>query len=206
MKISAIQNNKLIKNLIVATPLLLLPSATLPISSQQPIKDTFEKTTTQTQRIIPVHETKDVSPAIKVGKETVYPAVVVDKSENKLYFYDLGGYIDTILDVGLGKASTPTDTGLRIITGIEEFPYSKAPEKTLRHQSPEEYGSNVICLATVDTETGKITGTNGEFIHGTNKPNSIGKNQSKGCIRLHNEDVEKLASWLFVGQYVLIKD
>ena len=47
---------------------------------------------------------------------------------------------------------------------------------------------------------------NGEFIHGTDKPESIGKNQSKGCVRLNNADVENLAEWLSVGQYVLIRE
>ena len=57
-----------------------------------------------------------------------------------------------------------------------------------------------------DEETGKITGSNGEFIHGTDKPDSVGKSQSKGCVRLNNADVENLAEWLMVGQYVLIKE
>lgn len=33
-------------------------------------------------------------------------------------------------------------------------------------------------------------------IHGTNEPDSIGKSVSMGCIRLHNEDVEALYSYL----------
>ncbi len=30
-------------------------------------------------------------------------------------------------------------------------------------------------------------------IHGTNDPSSIGKRVSRGCIRMHNEDIEKMA-------------
>ena len=33
-------------------------------------------------------------------------------------------------------------------------------------------------------------------IHGTNEPDSIGKSVSMGCIRMHNEDVEALYSYL----------
>jgi len=36
-------------------------------------------------------------------------------------------------------------------------------------------------------------------IHGTNEPDSIGKSVSMGCIRLHNEDVEALYSFLVEG-------
>lgn len=205
MKIVPIKTQNFIRKAMIVAPLMLMSSTTMPATSQ-PSKDMFELTSSNPQRLIPVHKSNDISPAVKVGKEVIYPAVVVDKSENKLYFYDMGGVLDSVFEVGLGKATTPTDTGLRVITGIEDYPYSNAPAKTLRHKSPEEYGPKVICLATVDTETGEITGSNGEFIHGTNKPESIGKNQSKGCIRLNNDDVKKLADWLFVGQYVLINE
>lgn len=33
-------------------------------------------------------------------------------------------------------------------------------------------------------------------IHGTNEPETIGKSESLGCVRLHNEDVEKVYSYL----------
>ncbi len=39
-------------------------------------------------------------------------------------------------------------------------------------------------------------------IHGTNKPWSIGRNESHGCIRMHNRDVEELYSWIPVGTQV----
>jgi peptidoglycan hydrolase-like protein with peptidoglycan-binding domain len=39
-------------------------------------------------------------------------------------------------------------------------------------------------------------------IHGTNKPWSIGRAESHGCIRMHNQDVEELFSWITVGTEV----
>ncbi|MGE7920747.1 L,D-transpeptidase family protein [Viridibacillus sp. NPDC093762] len=41
-------------------------------------------------------------------------------------------------------------------------------------------------------------------IHGTNDPSSIGKAVSHGCIRMHNEDVEELASIIPIGTPVFI--
>lgn len=41
-------------------------------------------------------------------------------------------------------------------------------------------------------------------IHGTNDPNSIGHAVSRGCIRMHNHDVEELASIVPIGTPVLI--
>jgi hypothetical protein len=43
-------------------------------------------------------------------------------------------------------------------------------------------------------------------IHGTNKPNSIGKDESLGCIRMYNEDVEELFDMVPLGTTVKIKN
>ncbi|MFB4162969.1 L,D-transpeptidase family protein [Alteribacillus sp. JSM 102045] len=41
-------------------------------------------------------------------------------------------------------------------------------------------------------------------IHGTNDPSSIGQAVSRGCIRMHNRDVEELASIIPIGTPVYI--
>ncbi len=42
-------------------------------------------------------------------------------------------------------------------------------------------------------------------IHGTNRPKLIGENVSSGCIRMHNEDVEKLFEMIPIGTKVYIE-
>jgi lipoprotein-anchoring transpeptidase ErfK/SrfK len=42
-------------------------------------------------------------------------------------------------------------------------------------------------------------------IHGTNRPSSIGKRVSKGCIRMYNRDVENLARYVGIGTPVIIR-
>ncbi|MBN6189312.1 L,D-transpeptidase [Aneurinibacillus sp. BA2021] len=44
----------------------------------------------------------------------------------------------------------------------------------------------------------------GYGIHGTNNPASIGKDVSKGCIRMYNEDVNELAGIVPIGTPVHI--
>jgi LysM repeat protein len=41
-------------------------------------------------------------------------------------------------------------------------------------------------------------------IHGTNEPDSIGKNESRGCVRMLNDDVEEVYDFLVVGSEVKI--
>ncbi|MTV50734.1 L,D-transpeptidase family protein [Heliobacillus mobilis] len=43
-------------------------------------------------------------------------------------------------------------------------------------------------------------------IHGTNKPWSIGKNESAGCIRMHNRDVEELYTYIPLKTVVRVID
>lgn len=42
-------------------------------------------------------------------------------------------------------------------------------------------------------------------IHGTNDPASIGKYVSKGCVRMHNQDVEELSKTIPIGTLVSIR-
>jgi len=46
----------------------------------------------------------------------------------------------------------------------------------------------------------------GYGIHGTVKPESIGKAESRGCIRMHNQDVEEIFDLVKHGTQVVIKD
>lgn len=41
-------------------------------------------------------------------------------------------------------------------------------------------------------------------IHGTNQPESVGKRESEGCVRLRNEDLARLLPYVYVGMPVII--
>ena len=50
-----------------------------------------------------------------------------------------------------------------------------------------------------------LTLSGGEYaIHGTNRPESIGKFASYGCIRMHNEDIADLFERVDVGTLVVV--
>ena len=50
----------------------------------------------------------------------------------------------------------------------------------------------------------KIPKFNSIGIHGTCKPESIGTRDSEGCIRLHNNDLQKLRDLIYLGMAVII--
>ena len=51
---------------------------------------------------------------------------------------------------------------------------------------------------------GMVFQADGYAIHGTNDPDSIGKYSSLGCVRLHNEAVEELYSFVSLGTEVVV--
>jgi len=189
---------------IVAAPLLA--------SNKTPVKgDRFEYTQTQqTKKVSPKGTTDETvlanapSPRVIVQGRKCNAVIVVDITKNILYKYDENGQPEIAYSVASGKSSTPTTVGARVVTHTETYPYSNAPAATKRRRNPNDYGPKIILLKMLDTETGE-TWDNGEFIHGNNKPSSIGKHVSGGCMRMDNEVIVELASQVKRGDIVIVK-
>ena len=102
-----------------------------------------------------------------------------------------------ILDapIGVAKENTPTPGGRYYTTEL------------LKPPDPNTvYGTYAYGLSGFSEVLQSFNGGPGQLgIHGTNDPSSIGKRVSSGCVRLRNEDIEKLAKVLPVGVPVVIK-
>lgn len=203
MRILSIQAPRVIKSLAIAAP-LLLASPIMKAHKFQAEQDVFVKT--EACPCDSIDKEMLCSPVVEVANDTIYPAVVVDISEGKLYHYNLGAYLEDVYPIASGKKSTPTKPALKVITGIEKYPYKSAPKATKRYKNPNDYGTYLLNLSNIDLATGKITGSDGQFIHGAFNPESIGKKVTKGCVRVNNDVIEILADRLSVGQYVLIRE
>ena len=82
--------------------------------------------------------------------------------------------------IAVGKKSTPTPPGHYTIATKTMYPGGVFGSRWLGLSIPH-YG-----------------------IHGTNNPSSIGQAVSKGCIRMHNHDVENLFQLVGIGTPVTI--
>jgi len=113
--------------------------------------------------------------------------ILIDKSTNKLYFYEKGKLIKSF-PVATGKKPSYTPEGLFTIhEKIKNRPYYK--EKIKGGDPKNPLGDRWLGLeVTVNGKTSYAYG-----IHGNNNEKSIGKYVSAGCIRMHNKDVR----WLF---------
>ncbi|WP_246627431.1 L,D-transpeptidase family protein [Paenibacillus solanacearum] len=107
--------------------------------------------------------------------------IIVDKTAHRLAVAS-GNIIVRSYAVGLGGSRTPEGT----------FAISEKVRNP-NGKSDGEFGSRGMTLS--DTNYA---------IHGTNKPSSIGKDQSLGCIRMRKEDIEELFDLVPLGTPVTI--
>jgi lipoprotein-anchoring transpeptidase ErfK/SrfK len=121
---------------------------------------------------------------------------VVSRSNYTLDLYLQNTFVKSF-KVGLGKTGRETPTGLWEVTSDKSIkPKWTDPDtkKTYYGTDPDyPLGTRWIGLKGID---GAAKGRTGFALHGTNKPEELGTNLSRGCIRLANPDVELLYSLL----------
>ena len=112
-----------------------------------------------------------------------------------------------------GKLKIKISLPKRTLTLYENgVPYKTYPVTIGKPESRSPVGEWVVINKGKKPETGPLgsrwLGLNVPWnvygIHGTNKPWEIGRATSKGCIRLHNQNVEELYEWVPLGTEVKI--
>jgi lipoprotein-anchoring transpeptidase ErfK/SrfK len=116
--------------------------------------------------------------------------IVVSFPDHKLALLE-GDRVIKIYDVAVGAPISPSPSGeYQIVQRLE---------------NPTYYKPGVVIGPGADNPLGpRWIGLNvkGFGIHGTNHPDSIGKNTSHGCIRLRNRDIQDLFARVQVGDHV----
>jgi lipoprotein-anchoring transpeptidase ErfK/SrfK len=124
--------------------------------------------------------------------------IVVRTSERSLYFV-IDQQRALRFPVGVGR-NGKTWTGIAQVEGKFVKPAWQAP--------PELGGGPVIPGGAANNPMGEaaLTLRGGEYaIHGTNRPESIGRFVSAGCIRMHNRDIVELYRLVPVGTPVIVE-
>ncbi|HTZ47177.1 MAG TPA: L,D-transpeptidase [Verrucomicrobiae bacterium] len=132
------------------------------------------------------------TPTTNATKSTAHPArrIVVSFPDHKLALLE-GDRVIKTYDVAVGASITPSPSG--------EFQIAQ------RLANPNYYRPGVVIGPGANNPLGpRWIGLNvkGFGIHGTNRPDSVGKNASHGCIRLRNHDIEDLFARVQVGDRV----
>jgi lipoprotein-anchoring transpeptidase ErfK/SrfK len=116
--------------------------------------------------------------------------VVVSIPDRKLAVIE--NDVVTVFPVAVGKPTTPSPTGtFTIVNRVSNPTYYAGKGKTVAPGAKNPVGTRWIGLS-----------QKGYGIHGTDQPKSIGFAKSHGCIRLRNEDVERLFERVRTGDVV----
>lgn len=118
--------------------------------------------------------------------------IVVSLPDRKLALIE-DGQVVKIYATAVGASSSPSPAGEFTIIHRIPKPTYYAPGKIIGPGASNPLGTRWLGLS-----------LKGFGIHGTNAPRSIGKNQSHGCIRLRNRDVEDLFERVRAGDRVEI--
>lgn len=121
-------------------------------------------------------------------------SIYVDKSQNVLLLKRDGEIIKTYICSTGANNSTPVGT-FKIEEKLVSPPWYKVGAIVPANSSEYELGTRWLGIS-----------MEGYGIHGTKDPNDIGKQITKGCVRLRNEDVEELYDIVPSGTEVEIVD
>lgn len=113
--------------------------------------------------------------------------IKVERAKFRLTLFEAGSEVMTV-PVGIGTGKTPTPVGRFYLASLLE-----PPEPDTIYGS-YAYGLSGYSETLLDWEGGGVIG-----LHGTNAPRSIGRAASHGCIRMRNEDIERLVPMLPLG-------
>lgn len=132
------------------------------------------------------------------------PGTIVVKTSQRRLYYVIDGFRALRFAVGVGRAGM-TWTGTAHIEGKYVRPAWSPPEM-IREENPNL--PDVIPGGAANNPMGDaaLTLRGGEYaIHGTNRPGSIGRFVSHGCIRMYNSDIRELYRLVHVGTTVVVE-
>ncbi len=125
---------------------------------------------------------------------TVNGKIVVDLSTKSLTYFVNGVEVLTAT-IAVGSSRNPTPTGTFFVTDSVELGYPDSP-----------WGPHALGLSAYSETITEYNGGPGIIgIHGTNKPGSIGKAASLGCVRMPNDVITALYGLVEIGTPVEIR-
>jgi L,D-transpeptidase ErfK/SrfK len=140
-------------------------------------------------------------PAMHVLPEAPRKGIVVNLAQSRLYYFAPGGGRVETHPITIGFIGKNTPLGTTKVVRKEPNP-TWYPPASIRREEP---GLPAAVPPGPDNPLGAFAlrlGWNNYLIHGTNKPDSIGRTVSHGCIRLYPEDIARLFGEVGVGTTV----
>jgi L,D-transpeptidase ErfK/SrfK len=149
-----------------------------------------------------------VGKTITVPNQYILPdaprtGIVVNLAERRLYYFPPGGKTVQTYPAGVGVKADATPLGVTRVVHKEDGPIW-VPPPSIRAERPE---LPISIGPGPDDPLGDYAlrlGWNNYLIHGTNKPDSVGRNVSHGCLHIYPEDIALLFKEVPVGTQVRV--
>ncbi|HVC55246.1 MAG TPA: L,D-transpeptidase family protein [Stellaceae bacterium] len=144
-------------------------------------------------------------PTIYILPDAPHRGIVINLGQYRLFYYPPGGDSVRTYPIGLGVIGWKTPLGTTRVVRKEPNPVWYPPP-SIRAQHPE---LPAVVPAGPDNPLGAFAlrlGWPNYLIHGTNKPDGVGRNVSHGCIHLYPEDIAQLFPLVPVGTPVRTVD
>jgi len=129
--------------------------------------------------------------------------IVINLAEQRLYYFPPGGGRIETYPIGVGVERRSTPIGTTSVIRKEANP-TWYPPPSIHAEDPD---LPAAMPPGPDNPLGAFAlhlGWSGYLIHGTDKPDGVGRNVSHGCLHLYPEDIERLFREVPVGTHVRV--
>jgi lipoprotein-anchoring transpeptidase ErfK/SrfK len=149
-----------------------------------------------------------ITPAAASGSVVVFngdvsPGTIVVRTNERRLYLVLGQGRAVVYPVGVGRAGQQWSG--RAIVESKRIRPAWAPPPDIKRENPRL--PDVIAGGAPNNPMGvaALVLSGGEYaIHGTNRPGSVGRFVSHGCIRMYNQDITDLYGRVGVGTQVIV--
>ncbi|MBR9903122.1 MAG: L,D-transpeptidase family protein [Gammaproteobacteria bacterium] len=162
---------------------------------------------------VPGEGTEVTIPGQFILPDEARTGIVINVAELRLYYYPEVEAGETprveTYPIGIGRDAYNTPLGITETTIRLENPAWYPPESIRREAAERGDPAPAVVPPGADNPLGKyaiLLDIPGYLIHGTNQPDGIGMRASRGCIRMHPEDIESVFWRVPVGTQVNIID
>jgi L,D-transpeptidase ErfK/SrfK len=146
-----------------------------------------------------------VIPSYYLLPDAPHVGIVVNLAEQRLFYFPPGNTEVQTFPVGIGREALTTPLGVTRVVGKERAP-SWIPPQSIRAERPDlppeirpgpdnPLGAYALRL-----------GWPNYLIHGTNKPDGVGRSVSHGCLHLYPWDIKKVFAEVSIGTPVRVVD
>lgn len=153
---------------------------------------------------VPGEGTKLTLPSWHILPNAPREGIVINLADQRLYYFRKNGLVETA-PLGIGDNGWDTPMGKTKVVRKKANPNWYVP-KSIRAENPE---LPAVVKAGPENPLGAhaiYLGWPAYLLHGTNKPDGVGRRVSHGCIRMYPEDVAHFFKEVPIGTPVLVMD